>query len=378
MGSYASKSVEADVTTLRSNLAEYLKRTDAARDYVGKTDYNSKVATLATITELQKYVLDTDLDTKLETYASSSLTDTQINNMVTSLAANNTFLNKVSTKLAEATTAITSAVAPLLIASDSFKNSVFDRLKQDDVMINHLANKVTEVDTYRQRLKGDPGSIGSESAFMGELKKYSLTCAADGTVCELPTSTKDRLIKLPQNYVMEFGAGVTGKEGNAGKIAYQKWTPDALDIVGGGSVDGERKVRLYDNVVIGKDGTLQLGKHPTRHDQNTIHANTGSVHLSTPDTVFLLGAKGAVVGNNWGGSGNLQVHGDLSVNGRVTGTPSFPDGIKIGRFKLWDQGSQLFIDEVGTRNRWALNGANPGTSGRDSKLVYNYWGDNLS
>jgi hypothetical protein len=44
---------------------------------------------------------------------------------------------------------------------------------------------------------------------------------------------------------IEFGGGVAGKEINAGKIGYQTFTVDALDIVGAGSSTTDRKVKLY-------------------------------------------------------------------------------------------------------------------------------------
>jgi len=55
---------------------------------------------------------------------------------------------------------------------------------------------------------------------------------------------------------LELGPNVAGKEVNAGKIGYQKWTSDALDIVGAGTSTGARKVKLWDNVDIPGDLTV--------------------------------------------------------------------------------------------------------------------------
>jgi hypothetical protein len=44
---------------------------------------------------------------------------------------------------------------------------------------------------------------------------------------------------------LEFGAGVEGKEAAAGQIAYQKWTTDALDIVGAGTTNTTRKIKFF-------------------------------------------------------------------------------------------------------------------------------------
>jgi hypothetical protein len=44
---------------------------------------------------------------------------------------------------------------------------------------------------------------------------------------------------------LEFGAGVQGKEPNAGKIGYQVFSADALDIVGAGSSGSNRKIQFW-------------------------------------------------------------------------------------------------------------------------------------
>ena len=50
--------------------------------------------------------------------------------------------------------------------------------------------------------------------------------------------------KIDSTYSLEFGAGFT-KEANAGKIAYQLFTPDALDVVGAGTLGVNRKVKIW-------------------------------------------------------------------------------------------------------------------------------------
>ena len=53
-------------------------------------------------------------------------------------------------------------------------------------------------------------------------------------------------IKIDGDSYLEFGAGITGKEGNAGKIGYQLFTTDTLDIIGAGT-DGSnnRKIKFW-------------------------------------------------------------------------------------------------------------------------------------
>lgn len=45
--------------------------------------------------------------------------------------------------------------------------------------------------------------------------------------------------------VLELGAGVIGKEANAGKIGYQRFSADALDIIGAGPDAASRKIRFW-------------------------------------------------------------------------------------------------------------------------------------
>jgi hypothetical protein len=52
-------------------------------------------------------------------------------------------------------------------------------------------------------------------------------------------------VKIDGKNVLEFGAGVDGKEANAGKIGYQAFTTDALDIIGAGNANTNRKIKFW-------------------------------------------------------------------------------------------------------------------------------------
>jgi hypothetical protein len=56
-------------------------------------------------------------------------------------------------------------------------------------------------------------------------------------------------VSLSGSNVLQMGQGVT-RDTNAGKIAYNAFGFGALDIVGAGTVAGERIVKLYDNVIV--------------------------------------------------------------------------------------------------------------------------------
>src|ERR1039457_7019607 len=57
-------------------------------------------------------------------------------------------------------------------------------------------------------------------------------------------STFSNSVRIAGNNTLEFGAGVT-KESNAGKIGYQTFTADSLDIVGAGTNVSSRKIKFF-------------------------------------------------------------------------------------------------------------------------------------
>ena len=90
------------------------------------------------------------------------------------------------------------------------------------------------------------GGLGSKSG--GD--KFALNWDGAGNVgigVTVPTAKLDvnGAIKVSSNNVVEFGATVAGKEPNAGKIGYEAFTPDTLDIVGAGDTATTRKVKIF-------------------------------------------------------------------------------------------------------------------------------------
>jgi hypothetical protein len=72
-------------------------------------------------------------------------------------------------------------------------------------------------------------------------------------------------MKIDSKNTMEFGAGVSGKQVDAGKIGYQTWTTDALDIVGAGTAGTNRRIKFWaeggatlaGSLTVSGDATLQ-------------------------------------------------------------------------------------------------------------------------
>jgi hypothetical protein len=110
-----------------------------------------------------------------------------------------------------------------------------------------------------------PHSITSEQLAVDE---KSLAAVSNGKLTA--TSFPDRLLVgntatdvwftgrshvAGANY-MEFGAGVIGKEANAGKIGYQTLTPGMLDIVGAGTTADSRQVKVWGELHAAANGPV--------------------------------------------------------------------------------------------------------------------------
>ena len=73
-----------------------------------------------------------------------------------------------------------------------------------------------------------------------------------GNISPLATLHVNGTTKIQSQYTMEFGAGLPGKHQDAGKIGYNAFTSDALDIIGAGATPGERKVKISDVLQVEK------------------------------------------------------------------------------------------------------------------------------
>src|SRR6476661_8219742 len=65
-------------------------------------------------------------------------------------------------------------------------------------------------------------------------------------------------MKIYAYNTLEFGAGVSGEDGNAGKIGYQTFTPGALDIVGAGT-SNKRKINFWSEGGAAFTGNVGIG-----------------------------------------------------------------------------------------------------------------------
>ena len=98
---------------------------------------------------------------------------------------------------------------------------------------------------------GGPGTITPDGGFsIADNTDYRFIIGATGNIGLgiAPSIAKLHLngtMKIEGLNTLEFGAGVAGKETNAGKIGYQTFTAGALDIVGAGTLVSNRKVNIF-------------------------------------------------------------------------------------------------------------------------------------
>ena len=133
--------------------------------------------------------------------------------------------------------------------------------------------------------------------------------------------------------VLEFGAGVTGKEGNAGKIGYQAFTAGALDIVGAGTTNTNRRIRFFNEGGAGFNGNVGIG---TSAPSQALDVSLGSIRAGyySPFTAVTATNRGAhLQWNRTGGDGEtwlINHMGGGSANagirfaGITTGTGTVP------------------------------------------------------
>ena len=92
------------------------------------------------------------------------------------------------------------------------------------------------------------------------------------------------------NNVLELGYGVAGKESNAGKIAYEKFSPDSLDIVGAGTNTSSRKIKFWAEGGANFTGNVGIGTaSPAAH----FHVNGGVFETPVAAALFEVQNCGA-------------------------------------------------------------------------------------
>lgn len=338
----------------------------ASTDYVmsqikplASTDYvNSQMS--QTQSSLKSWVTD-QLKQALPT-----LTAAQIDDIAAKLVTNPTFVTNVSNSIAAQSATLSSSVASSLASNQNFNAALQATLITNPTLADQVAKVLTSNETYRQKLQGPQGTIGTgDVSFSGNVNIPG-TLTADGNV------VLNKIAKIPSTAGLEFGTDVP-KEVNAGKMGYNWFGGTAdrphLAIVGAGKDGQSRKVKMWDEVNAtgtlsigddagsgkfylnpGSDSWLRLFNKDGQHGDlgfaadnivankklsfatgmsldGAIMTHPGRMHISSGELLYLLPKNGVMIGKEWGGTGDLTAQGNIASGGvrpTIGGIPHTP------------------------------------------------------
>jgi hypothetical protein len=165
-------------------------------------------------------------------------------------------------------------------------------------------------------------------------------------------------VLINSNNELEFGIGIT-KEANAGKIGYTRFS-DSLDIVGAGTTNANRKVRIYEHLNVGNSITTPSIEATTALTSPSITAtNSLTIGTSTIKGIFtgsatIPGSGGGsaitmTVTHNWGLlSGNftyLLTHIDTTL-------PTTPEVFAFKVLSASPNTIDIYVARVDSFNAW--------------------------
>jgi Chaperone of endosialidase len=164
---------------------------------------------------------------------------------------------------------------------------------------------------------------GAGTVTAGTLTAGSLTARASDKVVTISGPAT-----IAGNNTLEFGAGVN-KHVNSGKIGYQLFTADALDIVGAGTSDTTHKIKFWANGGATLNGSLtvdgQGGGNVDFIVNGRLRSNNNDGGLWVASDRFVGGHDTNKIGfwnnNAWRlavrENGQVEVPGELFVRGRL-------------------------------------------------------------
>ncbi len=141
--------------------------------------------------------------------------------------------------------------------------------------------------------------------------------------------------KIDSTFTIELGAGMFGKENNAGKIGYQAFTPGTLDITGAGTNSSNRKIKFWAEGGSSFTGDINTGKSLIGTGLNI--AGDAIIHDSLAIGLAVPANRLSVAGRaniDSLGLGIISPEAKLDVNGslllRGTNTNNYSSTLKAG------------------------------------------------
>jgi len=236
------------------------------------------------------------LQTKVTNFNAKSIDYTELSGQI----VNNENITKIIEGIIKSPDKLASALVPTMIKNTSFVESINQNFMSNGAFAESVAKVITSNPTYKSTLKGDkgePGNLGNLTSIKSNLfgstlsgGKYPATLwCADDELCQLPKGNKgidwgygaskiiddgnlkiisddnigfqigdyqnvnlyrDNLL-IKESVAIQFGDGFE-KEVNAGQISYGRHDGGAsLNIVGAGKKGHGRKVRIWDELIVG-------------------------------------------------------------------------------------------------------------------------------
>ncbi len=184
----------------------------------------------------------------------------------------------------------------------------------------------------------------------------------------LSLTTPSTRLALSGANVIELGAGVSGKNINAGTIGYGTYTPNTLDIVGAGTTTANRAVKIFAEagtiftgpVRVAGNNVVELGQGLTKGTNN---GNIGYATY-TPNTLDIVGAGPTDLARSikmWANS--TEFTGDLffgSRTGQILNLYGTIYGVGVQTNTLYSRAGARFNWFVGGSHNDAENNAGSG------------------
>jgi hypothetical protein len=143
------------------------------------------------------------------------------------------------------------------------------------------------------------------------------------------------------NNTLQFGMGKPGQQVDAGKIGYEVFTSDSLDIVGAGTTGTNRKIKFWAEGGANFDGNVNIGGYGNGGFNTTLTVN---------GTAAVLGSVGIGV---TGPNNPLDVYGNADFIGSVgigTTTPQFP--LDIVGYALVSSNGYGYLNAAGSTGHY--------------------------